>query len=309
MSFSQVKQNYVFSSGSSGNLLLGLEGSVSSSDKSAVADLLSAKRGDTLTIRIYEKGAFYLFLSQSGTALFTALIPSEYTGSVEIAVSSGDTKVSCLSSNSLDVQSSSGNINGDSIICKEDFKVEASSGNIKIDSAVAANASISSSSGNIAIGELACKNTLSLHVSSGWVTARNLASDTFSVTASSGNISLDALVAGKSTIKDSSGNVTIGNLTGGVNCDVSSGNVLVNVIRIDGTIDIENSSGNITLSLPSGSAFTANLRTGSGKIQSDFKLAGDVARKDDESMVGDANGGGTKIQLRASNGDIQIKEQ
>ena len=78
--FSSVKQNYVFSSGSPGNLSLVLEGSVSSNDRTAVASLLPDKSGDTLTVRLYQKDSFYLFLAQSGNALFTALIPTDYTG-------------------------------------------------------------------------------------------------------------------------------------------------------------------------------------------------------------------------------------
>jgi len=307
-SFSQVKQNYVFSSGKAGNLSLSLEGSVSSNDQSAVASLVADKRGDTLTVRLYRKGAFYLFLSQTGTALFNALIPTDYNGSVEIAVSSGDTKMSFLSALSIEVKSSSGNIDGDSILCKEDFTVEASSGNIKIDNAVATNSSISSSSGNIALGEFACKDSLSLDASAGWITAGNLASDTFSATSSSGSVSVDTLVAGKSKIKNSSGNVTIGNLTGGINCDVSSGNISINVIRLDGAIDIENSSGNIFLALPARSAFTGYFETSSGTILNDFALVGDSAQKDEHKTTGDANGGGIKIRMKVSSGDIKIKE-
>jgi len=308
MSFSSVKQDYFFSSGSSGNLVLTLEGSVSSSDKRAVSGLFSDKGGDTLTIRLCEKGSFYLFLAQGGTAHLSALIPADYSGSVEIAVSSGYTKVSCLSALSLDVKSSSGDIDGDSILCKEDLSVKASSGNIKIGSVVASDASISSSSGNIEIGELACKKSLSLHASSGRITARNLASDTFSVTSSTGKVSLDALVAEKSTVKASSGNVTIGNLTGELKCDLSSGDANVSALVLDGPIDIENSSGNITLSLPSRSAFTASLRTSSGKIRNDFALVGNVAKNDEQSMAGDANGGGAMILLKASSGDIKMQK-
>jgi DUF4097 and DUF4098 domain-containing protein YvlB len=308
LSLSSVKQSYVISGGKAGNLSLSLGGSVSTSDKSALADLYSDKSGDTLTVRLYRKGAFYLFLSQSGTARLNASIPTDYDGSVEIAVSSGDTKMSCLSALSLDVKSSSGTIEGDSIICKESLTVKASSGKITLDNAVATKAFISSSSGNIALGEIACKDSLLIHASSGWITARSLASDEFSVTASSGSVSLDTLVAGKSTIKNSSGNVTIGSLTGGINCDVSSGNVSINAVWLDGDIDLENSSGNIVLSLPAHSAFTANLETSSGKIVNEFKLAGDAADKDSRKSAGDANGGGTKIRMRISSGDIIIKE-
>ena len=65
------------------------------------------------------------------------------------------------------------------------------------------------------------------------------------------------------------------------------------------SIDLDAASGNITLALPENSDFTADIDTGSGKVETGLAL-----KKSGDSYV---NGSGTnKISIDTASGDVNI---
>ena len=342
------KQTYSFTGGGSRNeIKLLLEGNISSNHKKAVPRLITDSTGGTVTVTLYENPSLFFGLVQSGSVYFQAELPSDFAGDVEIVTSSGDSVVENLSAERLSIRSSSGDIDAadlsaDNLEIKassgdisavrlssmQELYIHASSGGITIDEASAADSIIDSSSGRINIGMITASQTLLIEASSGKISADKVKGLTVEVESHSGRINIGNLLAETARIKSSSGKITINQLdtdtadissssggleigsgSGSIRYDGSSGDTDITLSALNGDLDIENSSGDVTLSLPENSAFSANMRASSGRIRSDFQLLGDVSDNKKNIVVGEANGGGNSIRIKASSGNIDITER
>lgn len=323
-------QSYSFTGGGrTERLALSLEGDLRSNNKKAVPSLITERKGNTLTVKLYKENNLFFGLVQSGSVLFSAELPGYFDGDIEILTSSGDSKVSEINSKSLLVNSSSGDneltgieaetieidaSSGDIIAEKlsaiKEIRVKASSGDIHLDELISNSADVRASSGRINIGRLRAVDEIIVHASSGRITAEYLEAASVSIDASTGKITIQELIAENTGIEASSGNITVSKLlAGSSNFKASSGKTTIEVAEFKGDINIRSSSGDVNLTLPAGSAFSADLDASSGKIRSGFKLLGDVSGERNNEIRGDANGGGHSIRVKASSGDITIEER
>jgi lia operon protein LiaG len=96
---------------------------------------------------------------------------------------------------------------------------------------------------------------LKVELSSGNVELKNLMTKTFIHDGSSGNIQIDSLKAKKGILDISSGNINLENYTGGLEVDLSSGNLDVEMDEMVGPFEMDVSSGKVSLDLPKNASF------------------------------------------------------
>lgn len=261
---------------------------------------------------------------------------------LDLESSSGDLDVENLQGRVLAMKVSSGEFRGSNIVSGESLTVESSSGDIELGGINAPTAKIEASSGDISITDIASADLLKVKASSGRITVGDLSGTKVEMDSSSGKIEIEQLEAGDVQIEVSSGDVQLGRVvtelidirlsSGDLEIDVldsdfteiktsgetdiksgrgeikiegSSGEVTLAMSEFDAPVDVDVSSGDITVTLPKGSAFDANLDTSSGRIRSDFPVMGDLAANGDE-LNGTVNGGGNELALKTSSGNIKL---
>lgn len=145
---------------------------------------------------------------------------------------------------------------------------------------------------------------LNVELSSGNVKLENLKTKTFKHDGSSGNIQIDSLTAETGILDISSGNINMKNYTGGLEANLSSGNLAVQMDEMVGPIKIEVSSGKVSLDLPKDANFTLNGEVSSGHIDSKFPLKDKV--EDKKKVKGTYGNGKYEMELDVSSGSIDI---
>lgn len=122
------------------------------------------------------------------------------------------------------------------------------------------------------------------------------------VDVSSGDLNI--ATTGRVNIESSSGDVDVRTGRGG-SIDVSSGDIRVDVTDNDfQDLEINSSSGDVVINLLNGMGLDLELETSSGTIAVNY---GGFATIDHEGYVSvRVNGGGRKVRVEASSGDIQI---
>ncbi len=138
------------------------------------------------------------------------------------------------------------------------------------------------------------------------------------VKTSGGNLSVRSS-EGPVRAKTSGGNIEILQTKGAIDADTSGGSIVAEMVetdkRKDTHVNLHSSGGSISVYLPEKveATVSANLKiTWSAvrdyKIYSDFPLS--IKGEESESITaeGDINGGGDRIELQTTNGDIHIKK-
>ena len=323
-------QTYGFTGGGrSGKLSLSLEGDLKSNNKKAVPSLIVNETGSIVTIQLFKDRNLFFGLIQSGSTHFSAELPEYFDGDIEIRTASGDSTVADLKLKSfildsssgdndvrdieaLDIRlkASSGDINAMSLNAVKGFEVKSSSGDLELDDILSQTADIHASSGRINIGKVRSTRDLIIDSRSGRIVAEYLESSSMDIKASSGKVSVDEILTQDLQVVSSSGDITIKKLNAeSTDLKASSGETTIGVALFDGDISIISSSGDVSINLPAGSAFDAELEASSGRIRSDFTILGDVSEIDEEHITGKANGGGYNLKVKASSGDITIKQE
>jgi len=227
----------------------------------------------------------------------------------------------------LRITASSGNINVEGQ--RSDVRANASSGNIELADiwgAIDAGTSSGSiraedskgdiiarsSSGGIRIlgveateGEL---NDIRVHATSGRIVLKNIEANIDAET-SSGNISIDNS-QGNISASCSSGGINIVEAQGAVeSLRTSSGKIYVELEEVDedaSEMSFQSSSGDISLFLPADIDAEVDIRTTSGRISTDFRIAVEGTLEKNE-LQGTIGAGGTLIRLRATSGDVSLR--
>jgi hypothetical protein len=128
-----------------------------------------------------------------------------------------------------------------------------------------------------------------------------------------GNVNIDVSsgdvkvgTEGRVNIESSSGDVTVTTGKGG-DVDVSSGDVRMDVTDINfENVHIESSSGNITINIVDGVGIDFELETSSGVVAVNY--GGFSAIEHEGTLTVRVNGGGKKVYVSASSGDIHISK-
>jgi len=187
------------------------------------------------------------------------------------------------------------------------------------------------SGGNIEVGEVT--GDVELDTSGGSIRA-GYANGRMTADTSGGNITLEGsdrlLIAdtsggtirirrsgGPVEVDTSGGNIYLGPINGYIEADTSGGSIdaELGVLELgqDAHIDLDSSGGDIELRIPADHAATVDARIevsrrarGDYRIYTDFPLS--ITGQDDREVLarGDINGGGDRIRIETSNGDIRI---
>jgi lia operon protein LiaG len=171
------------------------------------------------------------------------------------------------------------------------------------------NLAIEVGSGNLAYSGTAQNqpmelDELKIELSSGNIELNNLTTKSFIHDGSSGNIEINSLKAEKGTLDISSGNIHLEEYTGGLEVDLSSGNLDVQMDEMVGPIEMDVSSGKVSLDLPKNASFTLKTDVSSGHINNQFPLKNnDDSKKNIKGIYGS---GKYQIDLDVSSGSIDL---
>jgi len=276
-----------------------------------------------------------------------AISVNDISGQIKMKTSGGSIKVGNVAKGNVDVDTSGGSINvgnvngnlkadtsggkitvgkitgktdldtsGGRIIVAHatgDLKAETSGGSITVGTSDN-DVDVNTSGGSIKIGM--AQGNVKADTSGGSITVKG----------SKGNVQIDSsggnLFVGQSggyvKADTSGGNITIKKANGFIEADTSGGRIEAEMIQTDNNKDthvsLESSGGDITLYIPKGIEATVNARLKiSNRARRDYRIYSDfplTIKGQDSSRVsakGKINGGGDKIDISTSNGDIYIK--
>lgn len=144
---------------------------------------------------------------------------------------------------------------------------------------------------------------LNVDLSSADLEIRNMKGDV-NVDLSSGDVTIGT--EGRVTIETSSGDVDVSTGKGGT-VDVSSGDVRMDVTnKLFDAVTVNSSSGDVTINLPEGVGIDFELETSSGVVALNY---GGVSTVNHEGHISiQVSGGGKRVQVDCSSGDIQISK-
>jgi len=182
------------------------------------------------------------------------------------------------------------------------------------------NTKASSGSGDIHVSGVSGEHKFT--TGSGDIKAEGL-SGVVKATTGSGDVSINGV---NGTVKAStgSGDVRTTDLTGTLNAGTGSGSVDASgaitafdagtgsgSIRVDSSAALaekskaSTGSGNVRVKLPAEAAFTADLKTHSGTVECNLPI--EVTHTDKKALVGNVNGGGPELVLRAGSGNLSVE--
>lgn len=145
---------------------------------------------------------------------------------------------------------------------------------------------------------------LIIDMSSGNLKLNNLDVQQYKHDLSSGNVKINSLTTRTGEFEISSGNMEILNYLGGIDAELSSGDLAIQMDKLTDDIEIEVSSGNVELDLPKRADFTLNGKASSGNITCNFPLTSNETSN--KTIKGSHGSGKYNINLQVSSGDIRI---
>jgi DUF4097 and DUF4098 domain-containing protein YvlB len=177
-------------------------------------------------------------------------LPASVWDSYEAKISSGSLSSPDISAGRITLECTSGEIDAPNLTATDDLSFTMSSGRMDVSRATGKRGLVEVTSGNFEADGLTVDD-LTVDITSGDVNVENAQARTASAKAKSGFIGLEGTFYG-------------------VDVEITSGDVEIESDVLPETAELEASSGNIELSLPSGSAFTVEYDKTSGDIDSEF---------------------------------------
>lgn len=211
---------------------------------------------------------------------FVVSVPAQYN--VDLTTSGGDIVVSDLAGQAR-VRTSGGDV----ILGRIDGVVDAhtSGGDVSI-SGSRASATLSTSGGDIKVGD--ASGSLSVKTSGGSIDIRRATTD------------LKAHTSG--------GSIDIGDAGGAIDASTSGGSIRARLSRQPHSDSkLSTSGGGITMHVTPGVALDIDAQTSGGDVASDVPIT-ILGKQNDASLNGKLNGGGPKLVLRSSGGDIRLEK-
>jgi DUF4097 and DUF4098 domain-containing protein YvlB len=244
----------------------------------------------------------------------------EAGGDVAAQTTSGSVNVGSVNGRSVRIRNAGGNIAiGEAV---GDVWVETTSGSISVKKA---NGKVDArdAGGDISIGEAGdiwaetTSGSISVKKANGKVDARNAggnisigeAGGEAAVRTTSGAIVVE-LAVGKLTAHNAGGRIKVADARDVVTAETSSGSIEVSFSSPPrGECRLEVSGGGINAALPKSAAVNLDAKASGGRVVSDLPVTvtGQGGRKSG-ALEGKINGGGPALVLRASAGDIHVKE-
>ncbi len=126
---------------------------------------------------------------------------------------------------------------------------------------------------------------------------------------SSGTIRIGA-AKGRVSANNSGGGIKLGQAQGSVEAETSSGDISAGFSGLPtGDSRLQVSGGGIQIALPQNAALDLDAHANGGKVASELPVTVTVHdSRNSGSLQGKINGGGPKLLLRTSSGDIRLKK-
>ncbi|HEY8132846.1 MAG TPA: DUF4097 family beta strand repeat-containing protein [Thermoanaerobaculia bacterium] len=233
-----------------------------------------------VTIRAKLEGTSRWFNWSDDEAKFVITVPSQYN--VQLATAGGDIKV--------------GNLQGQA-------RCKTSGGSIslgRIDGPATAN----TSGGDVSIE--GARGNVDLHTSGGGIRIGDV---TGSIQAKTSGGSIEIHHAGGDLYaRSSGGGITIDEALSMVDASTSGGSIRARLAQQPrGDSRLSTSGGGITVSLAPTVAVDLDAHTSGGDVDTDVPVTL-LGKQGDSSLEGKINGGGPKLVLRSSGGDIRVRK-
>ena len=216
----------------------------------------------------------------SSDAKFVVSIPSTYN--IDLSTSGGDIRVSDLQGQA---------------------KVKTSGGGIKL-GMIQGLVSAHTSGGDIRVAGSGA--AVDLHTSGGGIEVGNVAGNVQAKT-SGGSVSVER-AGGEVYIRSSGGGIDIGEAGGTVDASTSGGSIKARLAaQPKADSKLSTSGGGITVSIAPNVAVEVDAHTSGGDVTTDVPIT-IQGRQEESSIAGKINGGGPRLVLRSSGGDIRIRK-
>jgi DUF4097 and DUF4098 domain-containing protein YvlB len=244
-------------------------------------ELTFAQEGNNVRVRArYNHPTSWFHWNNDLDVHFAVSIPSQYN--VDLTTAGGDITVSDLAGQ-VRAKTSGGDISLGRINGLVD--AHTSGGNVSM-SGAHAEAMLSTSGGNIKVGDAA--GLLNVKTSGGSIDIRHAGSD------------LKAHTSG--------GSIDIGDAGGAIDASSSGGSIHARLSRQPHTDSkLSTSGGGITISVAPNLGLDIDAHTSGGDVASNIPVT-ILGKQEDSSLNGKFNGGGPKLVLRSSGGDIRLEK-
>jgi len=244
-------------------------------------DVTFSQEGNDVRIKArYNHPTSWFHWNTDLEARFVVSVPSQYN--VDLSTSGGDINVSDLNGQAR-VKTSGGDVSLGRINGTVD--AHTSGGDVSL-SGSSANALLSTSGGDIKVGDAA--GSLNVKTSGGSIDIRHAGAD------------LKAHTSG--------GSIDIGDAGGSIDASSSGGSIKARLSRQPrADSKLSTSGGGITVHLAANVALDIDAHTSGGDVASDIPVT-ILGKQNDSSLNGKLNGGGPKLVLRSSGGDIRLEK-
>jgi DUF4097 and DUF4098 domain-containing protein YvlB len=150
------------------------------------------------------------------------------------------------------------------------------------------------------------RSSVTLSTSGGDVKVGDAAA-TVSARTSGGDIEIKRAV-GNLSAHTSGGSITIGEAHGSIDASTSGGSIIARLAQQPGgESTLKTSGGGITLTIASSVAVDVDAHTSGGDIETDVPVTL-LGKQSDSTLNGKLNGGGPRVVLRTSGGDIRLRK-
>jgi hypothetical protein len=139
---------------------------------------------------------------------------------------------------------------------------------------------------------------------SGDIVAERIAG-AFDGSTGSGSINLAQTSSGAVAVATGSGSVTLSGVESTARARTGSGRITIDGVP-GGAWDVETGSGSVHLRVPADAAFSLDLRTSSGSVETSHAVTmmGSIPRG---TLRGDVRGGGSLVHVRTGSGSIRVE--
>lgn len=157
-------------------------------------------------------------------------------------------------------------------------------------------------SGEITLSDI--DGSVEVSTGSGDIIAERIAG-AFNGSTGSGSIELVQTASGAVAVATGSGSVSLSGVQSAARARTGSGRIEIDGVP-GGLWDLETGSGSVYLRVPEDAAFSLDVRTSSGAVQTSHAvtMVGTIARG---SLRGDVRGGGSLVHVRTGSGSIRVE--
>lgn len=184
--------------------------------------------------------------------------------------------------------------------------IKTSSGEVNIeDELILPSLCIATSSGDISLGEIQSESQL--QTTSGKILVNKLIGKSHQLETTSGEISINE-IEGQWEMHTTSGAIELGKLKGYGKGKSTSGEISINQFTLTGDVDLKTVSGEVTLNFSSDSSATITMQSTSGELNGDVPIDY-TNQKGNKGIANIGTGKDHEVQIKTVSGEICINQE